>query len=159
MKTALALILAAGITGAATADDVQDKISKYDLDNDGMLSLSEVNANEQLAASFAEADANGDGLLAEDEIDENFFEEIDATGDDDVLENDGFDETAGDSEYDEVAGDDDGLDSPAEAAEEDGVMDAGAEPVTDENYEEIADDDIDDDAEESDEAAADDDWK
>lgn len=86
MKKLLLLVLAAMLSSVAFADDTEDHIAKYDQDNDGLLSKQEVSADQDMSARFEELDANGDGLLGEDEIDSGPFDDLDEIGEDPVDE-------------------------------------------------------------------------
>ncbi|MBW3567725.1 MAG: hypothetical protein KY410_07190 [Proteobacteria bacterium] len=122
-----ALILAFAFSGAVFADDGEDRIAKYDNDNDGQLSRMEAESDPALSARFDEVDADGDGLLNEEEVAAVEFEEI---GQDEPL----FEDTAPPTEDESYEGASDEYES--DAAQADGLEEVNTEADEGEDMEE-----------------------
>lgn len=102
MKALLVLMTAFAFSGAAFADDnKEDRLASYDADGDGQLSREEAAGNQELSARFDEIDANGDGLLGEDEIDEGPIDDFDEIGEDPLEDDAEFEEAGDESEAEE----------------------------------------------------------
>ena len=123
-----ALILAFAFSSAAFAGDDEDRITKYDNDNDGQLSRMEAESDPDLAARFDEVDADGDGLLNEEEVAAVEFEEI---GQDEPLFEDNAPPTE-DESYEDAASEE----HESDAGQVDGLEEVNTEADEGEELEE-----------------------
>lgn len=97
-KIFLVMCAALFSAGVAVAGDTEDAIDKYDNNGDGLLSRTEVAADQDLSARFQELDVNSDGQLGEDEIDSGPIDDFDEIGDDPLEDEESIDEAVDESE-------------------------------------------------------------
>lgn len=115
-----ALILAFAFSGVAFANEGEDRIAKYDNDNDGQLSRMEAESDPALSARFDEVDADGDGQLNGEEVAAVEFEEIgqdEPLFEDPATEDESYEEAASE-EYESDAAQADGLEEVNTEADE-----------------------------------------